>query len=373
LIRKTGDIMIKAHGAGKILKACKCANQARCRHGWTLRYWADGKQTNKTFRDTLGPDHKVRYGSGKALAEDFQAKLLAGKRAGDVSFTDTKSGDVPFLPYCEAWIARRQAPGTRTTYTHTLAHLRAALAGKTLRQVADDREGGQAMIGGVPGTYQAKARIVLLGPLNEALKQGRITSHLLRGLTVDIPSRRAKVILATNDQLEVMAAKLGDRGLMVWLGAMAGLRMGEGLGVNIADFTDGGTNLRLTRQRMADGSLSHLKARKDGDFRDIPVPAILWAKVQDSPRDAEGFFFPAAWRSNDQFSKARDAAGLPGAFTPHHLRHLYASVLLTNLVPITDVAHFLGHQNINTTFATYGHLVPAASDRAREVLDKTYF
>jgi integrase len=363
---------IKAHGAGKVLKTCKCANQARCRHGWTLRYWADGHQTNKTFRDALGPDHKVQYGSGKTLAEDFQAKLLAAKRAGDVSFADTKGGDTPFVAYCEAWIARRTAPNTRNTYTQTLAHLRAALAGRTLRQVAGDREGVQAMIESVPGTYQAKARIVFVSPCNEALKQGRITSHLLRGLIVQVPTRRAKVILATNEQLEVMAAKLGDRGLMVWLGAMAGTRMGESLGVNIADFTDGGTNLRLTRQRMANGSLSHLKARKDGDFRDIPVPQVLWARVQEAPRDSEGFFFPAAWRCNDQFSRARDAAGLPEVFTPHHLRHLYASDLLSALVPITDVAHFLGHQNINTTFATYGHLVPAASDRAREVFDKKW-
>jgi hypothetical protein len=91
------------------------------------------------------------------------------------------------------------------------------------------------MIESVPGTYRAKARIVLVSPCNEALKQGRITSHLLRGLIVQVPARRAKVILATNEQLEVMAAKLGDRGLMVWLGAMAGTRMGESLGVNVAD------------------------------------------------------------------------------------------------------------------------------------------
>jgi integrase len=367
---------IKAHGAGKVLKACKCANQARCRHGWTLRYWADGHQTNKTFRDTVGPDKRVHYGSGKALAEDFQAKLFAGKRAGDVSFADTKGGDVPFLPYCEAWIARRQAPATRSCYTHALAHLRAALVGRTLRQVAGDREGVQAMIEGVPGTYQAKARIVLVSPCNEALKQGRITGHLLRGLVVQVPTRRAKVILATNEQLEIMAAELEDRGLLVWLGALAGTRLGESLGVNIADFTDGGTNLRLARQRMADGSLSHLKSRKDGDFRDIPVPAILWAKVQAAVQAAqpnsEGYFFPAEWRTSSQFQAARQAAGLPAAFTPHHLRHLYASVLLTNLVPITDVAHFLGHRNINTTFATYGHLVAAASDRAREVLDSRW-
>jgi hypothetical protein len=134
-------VAIKGQGTGTIFKGCDCENKARRRHGWTLRYWADRKQTNRTFRDTIGPDNKVRYGSGKKLAEDFQVKLLHGKRAGDVSFADTKQGDVPFIEYCEAWIARRPAVATRTTYMATLAHLRPALVGRTLRQVANDREG----------------------------------------------------------------------------------------------------------------------------------------------------------------------------------------------------------------------------------------
>jgi integrase len=367
-------VAIKGQGTGTIFKGCDCENKARCSHGWTLRYWADGKQTNRTFRDTTGPDNEVRYGSGKKLAEDFQVKLMHGKRAGDVSFADTKKGDVPFIEYCEDWIARRPAVGTRTTYMAALAHLRAGLAGRTLRQVANDREGVQALISGVPGTYQAKSRIVLVSPCNEALKAGRLTSHRLRGLVVKVKSQRAKFTFATNDQLEVMAAKLGDDdlSLLVWLGAFAGLRLGESLGVNIADFRDGGTVLRLTRQRMADKSLAPLKSRKEGDFRDIPVPAVLWSKVQEAPRDSDGFFFPAVWRDNSRFSKARDAAGLDDTFTPHCLRHMYASALLADGVPITDVARYLGHQDINVTFATYGHLVPAASDRARDVFDRRW-
>jgi integrase len=362
--------IIAINGQGTILKKCGCKNKARCEHGWTLRYWVDGKQREKTFRDTIGADNKVRYGSGKQLAQDFQAKLYAGKRAGDVSFADTKPGDVPFIKYCEAWIARR--PRTQTTYLAALKHLRPALAGKTLRQVAEDREGAQKMIDTAPGTYGAKARIVLVSPVNEAVKAGRLTSHRLRGLEVKVSSQRVTIIPATNEQLEITAAKLGDAGLLVWLGVMAGLRLGESLGVNVADFTDGGTNLRLTRQRMADGTLAPLKAREEGDYRDIPVSASLWKRVQDVPVDAEGYFFPSRVRNNDAFCKARDAAALPAKFTPHHLRHLYASYMLSDYVPISDVAHFLGHENINTTFTYYGHCVPAAKDRAREVIDRRW-
>lgn len=363
--------MIKAHGAGKVVKKCKCANQARCLHGWTLRYWVDGRQHEETFADIIGPNSKVQYGSGKQLAEDFQAKLYAAKRAGDVSFADTKAGNIPFIEYAEAWIAQR--PRTQTTYLATLAHLRPALSGRTLRQVANDREGAQKMIDEIPGTYGHKAQTVILGPINEALKAGRISSHRLRGLKVPADkNKRAVFTFATDEQLEIMAASLGEAGLLVWLGAMAGLRLGESLGVNAADFIDGGDGmiLRLTRQRLANRSLGPLKAREEGDYRDIPVSASLWKRVQDAPVDAEGYYFPAVWRNSKPFDAARDAAGLPKTFVPHHLRHMYASRMLAAGIIITDVARFLGHEDIQVTFDTYGHLVPAANNRARDVFDK---
>jgi hypothetical protein len=86
VIHRSGDIMaIKGQGTGTVLKKCKCPVPTRCGHGCTLRYWADGKQHEKTFRDAIGSDKKVRHGSGKQLAEDFQVKLVHGKRSGDVS------------------------------------------------------------------------------------------------------------------------------------------------------------------------------------------------------------------------------------------------------------------------------------------------
>jgi hypothetical protein len=361
-----------SHGSGTVLKKCDCANQARCEHGWTLRYWVDGKQHEKTFRDSIGLDKKARPGSGKQLALDFQAKLYVGKRSGDVSFTDTKKGDIPFTQYCETWIASRGNKATRAGYMSTLVHLRPGLAGKTLRQVANDREGVQALIDGIPGTFGPKARIVLVSPCNEALKSGRLANHRLRGLRVPAVSKRAEFTFATDDQLEIMAASLGRLGLLVWLGAWAGLRLGETLGLRISDFREDGTVLRLTRQRLADGTIGPLKARKEGDFRDIPVSLVLWDKVRDAPVDADGYLFPLVWRTTimDQFSKARNAAVLPGDFVPHWLRHMYASDLLAGGIPITDVAKFLGHQNIQITFDTYGHLAPSAMDRARDVFDK---
>jgi integrase len=49
-------------------------------------------------------------------------------------------------------------------------------------------------------------------------------------------------------------------------------------------------------------------------------------------------------------------------FTPHSLRHAFVSALLGRGVPITDAAQWVGHKDINVTYAIYGHLVPNAAD-----------
>jgi integrase len=72
------------------------------------------------------------------------------------------------------------------------------------------------------------------------------------------------------------------------------------------------------------------------------------------------------------FTRAARLAGIPEGFTPHSLRHVFASALLARGVPITDVAEWLGHRSIEVTYRIYGHLVPSAWSRAREALDAEY-
>lgn len=363
--------MARGSGTGTVLKKCDCKVKRTCPHGWTLRYYLDGKQKEQTFRDTLDGSGKRVYGSGQQLAKDAAAAMFRAKRASDETFADKKLAEVPFLPYCEEWIGRR-SPSTRAIYMSTLNRIRKDLAGRTLRQVANDREGAQRLIDAAPESYKLRTRVILVSPLNEAVKAGRITGHRLRGLDVAAEtSQRAEFEWASRTQLETMATALGDRGLLVWLGRLAGMRLGEALGLNIADFRENGTVIRLERQRLANGTLGPLKQRKAGEFRDIPCPRALWARVQDAPRDADGFFFNAEWRPTVMaaIKKAQTAAGLPGEFVPHWLRHMYASELLDKLVPITDVSRFLGHKNISVTNAVYGHLAPSSLGRARDVLD----
>ena len=45
---------------------------------------------------------------------------------------------------------------------------------------------------------------------------------------------------------------------------------------------------------------------------------------------------------------------------------------LAQRIPITDVSAWLGHNDINTTYQIYGHLVEEAWDRALEIMETAY-
>ena len=49
-----------------------------------------------------------------------------------------------------------------------------------------------------------------------------------------------------------------------------------------------------------------------------------------------------------------------------------ASAPSAGSVRADEVAAWLGHPNINVTYATYGHLVPSSLGRAQEVLNSEY-
>ena len=85
-----------------------------------------------------------------------------------------------------------------------------------------------------------------------------------------------------------------------------------------------------------------------------------------------GDLFSTGYRSFlARFTSAARKAGLPRGFTPHQLRHHFASVLLPEGVALTDVARWLG-DGAKTVAETYAHLMPGQTDRALALLESDY-
>ena len=140
-----------------------------------------------------------------------------------------------------------------------------------------------------------------------------------------------------------------DDGLSV---SIAQLRIEEALAVEKADLRDNGAILRVYQQATRDGrETAPLKKRKRGEYRDIPVPTWLWDMIRDLP-DGPVMTGNGERRYQlygtvyERFMNAADKAGIPAGFTPHSLRHAFASAMLSKGVPITDVAHWLGHRDV---------------------------
>jgi hypothetical protein len=101
--------------------ACQhaCNDILRCAHKWTLRYSANGKQSEKSFADKINPNTgRVDYGSGKKLAQDLQLKLTHDKRSEGAAFADPKLSDGNFGDAVLAFIAsgRRTSAQTKEDY-----------------------------------------------------------------------------------------------------------------------------------------------------------------------------------------------------------------------------------------------------------------
>jgi integrase len=60
--------------------------------------------------------------------------------------------------------------------------------------------------------------------------------------------------------------------------------------------------------------------------------------------------------------------GIPGLH-PHALRHTHASHLLARGVPLADVAHRIGHANVNTLTKIYAHAIPVDDVGIADVWD----
>jgi integrase len=366
-------------GMGRVFKKCDPKDTGRCRdggsvktcrHGWTYR-WFDQRLHYETF-------------STKALAEDKQAQVWRDKRAGEQTFTRKGRGAELFVTYCAEWIERGQLRGesTKVIYRSVLRKVAPKLEGRTLAWVADHpREITDLIVSFKTApdaqSYVRSARLVIVGCVNTAVKDKDIPSHSLRGLDIgkDVRVAPADFYAADHAELSCLAAEIGDQyGLLVWLGRYAGLRIGESLGVRADDIVtdiDGGKTLVLRRQRMANGTLAYPKAREAHDPpRRIPVSPFLAAKLSAAATDPEGYYFPPEWRPTvmDKWNKARNRTDLPRTFTPHALRHIFASDLLSKGARLDLVSKILGHQSVEITSKVYAHAMPSDFGTIRALL-----
>jgi integrase len=177
----------------------------------------------------------------------------------------------------------------------------------------------------------------------------------------------------------------------VALCALAGLRRGEALGLQVGDIDFLARTLRVSRQIQRAKS-SDIAAGRDlveaiagitvmtrppkyESERTIYLPDELVAILSEHVRQHTPSGEPSRWLFDEggrpwhdnlvdyRWRSTRTDAGL--AFKLHELRHYFASGLIAAGCDVVTVQRAMGHASATTTLSTYAHLWPTVEDKTR--------
>jgi integrase len=376
---------------GTCQHTCGAAQVAECAHKWTVVYSVSSRQREQSFA-TL------------TEAQTFQLTLSTGKQTQGAMFTDPRAGIVAFLPLCGAYIdgMAKAGPRTKAIYRSNFANpaVTRLLRGKSVLEVARmDAEVKQLLnttLGGYQDEYRGNVRRVITGTLDECVRRGTLPRHTLTGIELgprvvtaaqyEAEQQRKRLIHLPDETVRMLADGLTvttgtvrrrtwaipGLGIAPWLQRTMGLRIREALGVRKADFkerADGTRYLHLCWQASPDGmELEPLKHRKAGEYRDVPVPDMVWDMVQALPDGPlcpgpKGTPYLPYNTAYSRFASLTGHLGISGAHT-HMLRHQFATEALDeNPRELANISQVLGHDSVETTLKFYIH--PSADAEQR--------
>jgi len=362
-----------------IIKRCDCDGWGECPHPWVVRYRTQGGRASRQREQSFGGDLRE--------AEDFLLKVEHDKKAH--VFIDPNAGRVTFRAEAEAWLNHHL--GTDSTivgYRSVLRwHVYPAIGDRQIRAIR--REDIKEIVAtmtrkGLSASRISQAHLVINAVFNETVRNKKLAESPCTDIPVPVIARAADFIFPVDDQVDQLAAGLpADWAATIWLMYGCGLRIGEALAVRTRCRINRDSTLRVREQVNPVAQLRPLKFRVAGQFRDIPLPAYVAEAIDkhiaSHGTTPDGYLFQGRMHKlvirrtyQKDFERSAARAGLPPEFTPHSLRHCYASIALAKGIPITEVSRWLGHKSIAVTHETYGHLVPASWDRARTVFDDAH-
>lgn len=406
-----------------------------------LKKGPDGKRTVRTKLYGVGKRYKVTGIPGvrarsfpdkqKAAADAWLAQALDEINKGE--FVDPRDGNMLLREYINKhwWKSATGDPATLETVDRRVRNQIVPYLGsiplrlikvETLRQWLKDLEGVIS-----PGTAVGVWRI-LKSILDHAVDDERIRKNPCRAKTIKapaIPPNKARAW--SRERVAAVQAALPEQyRVLVDIGAGAGLRQGEALGLSEDDVDFEAGVIHVRRQVRSVGGKLAFSLPKGNKTRVVPMSDFLAARI----REHLAAFPPTAvtlpWKDprppgtkveakerapqthrllvvnsnksavranmwNQNFWKrALAAAGiipepekvprktrrgnrLVYEAAPEHgfhcLRHTYASVQLDSRENPVAVSKWLGHADASITLRVYGHFLPDADGRGRQAMD----
>ena len=154
-----------------------------------------------------------------------------------------------------------------------------------------------------------------------------------------------------------------------------GLRIGELLALTQNDIDLDKQMLHVRRSfQTIKGREVITDPKTEKSKRDLPLPPKLCDEIRSYINalyepDPDDRLFPY---TKHYFRKQMQAGCAAAGMEPirlHDLRHSHAALLINLKYPILLVSQRLGHDNVETTLRTYGHLYPSTTSDMVEKLD----
>ncbi len=225
--------------------------------------------------------------------------------------------------------------------------------------------------------------------LNIAFKDAVIEGYIPRNPIPDTKAykRKApKVTIYSKEKLKIFlkAASKDEWYLEYLLGVFCGLRKGEILGLKFSDFDFEQHTVSVKRQlganpvmverssKIASYSVIEKDPKTFNSVRTLRIPQVIETEVlrRQSKIEEEKAALMDGYEDNDYIScqpngrphnmssmnialtKLCNRNGLT-KITVHSLRHMFATILIEQGVPLVKISALLGHSSVNTTFEYY--------------------
>ena len=334
------------------------------------------------YRDPTGKEHSKHF-DRKIDAQGWLDQVTTAMVTG--AYVDPKAGRITFSAFYEQWSSRQLwAPGTRRAMA--LAAGSVSFSNLPLRSIRRSHVeqwvktmSARNLAAGTIHTRTNNVRAVFRGAVADRL----IPVDPSEGIT--LPRRRRAAAAMTIPTMAEVGRLIqtadGPFKAFIGLSAFAGLRLGEGAGVQVGDIEFLNRRLIVSRQIQRENGGFEVRAPKYGSERTIYLAPKLVEMLTEHVRLYRPGNDPTRWLFTGEGDdpphqntvghrwRATLARAKVENIRLHDLRHFFASGLIAQGCDVVTVQRALGHTQATTTLSTYSHLWPTAEDRTRRAAE----
>jgi len=283
---------------------------------------------------------------------------------------------------------------------HLLSSELAAMSLKDIKPTHVEAFMGQQLEKGLSASTRRTIYAVLSHIIAAAVSDGLIATDPIRGKVRRPKTTRSTVRFLTSDEVDLLFQELRSSRLFEYFKLLlfTGLRRGEALALDwgSVDFIRQEMHVKWTLTTA--GERTRPKSERSRRVLDITPETETLLRTQKIRQEQEAERAGSCWSGNEMnlvFTSqlgnplvgrnvlrsihcASIRAGLESKGTgekvgAHTLRHVVATRLLDGGVPMHVVSRVLGHDSIDTTVNTYGHMVDTGRRSALEMLSSPEF